>query len=152
MQEASEADLLLHVIDAAAEDRDETIFQVNQVLKDIDADKVPQLRIYNKIDLLEHVDPHIDYGDDEKPVAVWISAQQNLGCDLLQQALNEIFAETKVRRQCLLHPSQLGIKAKLFNYVQIISEEIDTDGNTRLIFDIDQKNLGLIKNMATEAA
>ena len=96
--------------------------------------------------------PHIDYGDDDKPVAVWISAQQNLGCDLLQQALNEIFAESKVRRQCLLHPSQLGIKAKLFNYVKIISEEIDTDGNTRLVFDIDQKNLGLIKNMATEVA
>lgn len=152
LQEASEADLLLHVIDAAANDRDDTIFQVNQVLKDIEADKVPQLRVYNKIDLLEHVEPHIDYGDDGKPIAVWLSAQQQLGCDLLHQALAELFAESKVRRQCLLQPSQLGIKAKLFNYVHIISEDFDADGNTHLVFEIDQKNLGLIKNIETEAA
>lgn len=150
LQEASEADLLLHVVDSAAEDREETIFQVNQVLKDIEADKVPQLYVYNKIDLLEHVEPHIDYGDDGKPVAVWMSAQLGLGCELLQQALVELFADSKVRRQCVLTPAELGVKARLFNYVHILSEQVDNQGNTHLVFEIDQKNLGLLKNIVTE--
>ena len=46
LQEASEADLLLHVIDANAEDRDDTIYQVNQVLEDIDAHEIPQLQVF----------------------------------------------------------------------------------------------------------
>ena len=150
LQEASEADLLLHVIDAAAEDREETIFQVNQVLKDIAADQVPQLRVYNKIDLLEQVNPHIDYGDDGKPIAVWLSAREQQGCELLQQALTELFANTKVMRECWLAPSQLGVKAKLYGFVKILSEEMDDAGQTRLVFEIDRKHLGLLKNLVTD--
>lgn len=48
LQEASEANLLLHVIDANAEDRDDTIFQVEQILQEIGADKIRQLQVYNK--------------------------------------------------------------------------------------------------------
>ena len=150
LQEASEADLLLHVIDAAAEDREETIFHVNQVLDDIDAGKIPQLRVFNKIDLLDNVTPHIDYDSDGKPIAVWISAQQGLGCDLLQQALAQLFATSKVIRKCYLTPSQIGMKSKLFAFVRIIDEIIDDNGNCQLTIEIDQKNLGLLKEIKTE--
>lgn len=151
LQEASEADLLLHVIDAAAEDREETIFHVNQVLDDIEAGKIPQLKVFNKIDLLDSVTPHIDYDGDGKPVAVWISAQQGLGCDLLQQALGQIFATSKVIRKCYLPASQIGMKSKLFAFVRIIDEIIDDHGNCQLTLEIDQKHLGLLKDIKSEA-
>ena len=53
LEETREASVLLHVIDAASEQRDENIQQVGAVLEEIGADEVPQLHVYNKIDLLE---------------------------------------------------------------------------------------------------
>ena len=147
LQEASEADLLLHVIDAGAPDREDTIFHVNQVLSDIDAGKIPQLKVFNKIDLLDGVEPHIDYDADGKPVSVWISAQNGSGCDLLQQALAELFAGSKVIRKCFLPASQAGYKAKLFGFARIIEESVNEYGDCELTVEIDKKNLGLLKDV-----
>jgi GTP-binding protein HflX len=150
LQEASEADLLLHVIDANAEDRDDTIFQVNQVLEDIDAHKTPQLQVYNKIDLLDDVEPHIDYDDVGKPVRVWMSAEKDQGTDLLFKALAQLFSSTKVRRRCYLQPSQGGVRARLFDYAKIIDEKVDEFGGWDLVVEIDKKHLGLLKMIKTE--
>jgi len=150
LQEASEADLLLHVIDAAAEDRDETIFHVNQVLNDIDAGKIPQLKVFNKIDLLEEVEHRIDYDAEGKPFSVWISAQNGTGCDLLQRALSELFAGSKVIRTCHLPARQAGFKAKLFGLARIIDETIDEHGDSVLTIEIDKKHLGLLKDVSVE--
>ena len=53
LQEASQADLLLHVVDAASPLRAEQLAEVERVLAEIGADQVPQLWVYNKCDLLE---------------------------------------------------------------------------------------------------
>lgn len=150
LQEATEADLLLHVIDANAEDRDDTIFQVNQVLADIGADKVPQLQIFNKIDLLSEVGPHIDRDEDGKPVRVWLSAQQGLGVDLLRAALAELFVSSKVKLQFSLTPEQAGIRAKLFAVAHIVQEQADELGGWQMTVILDKKNLGLLKSVAVE--
>lgn len=152
LQEASEADLLLHVIDAHAEDRDDTIFEVNQVLQDIDADKIPQLRVFNKIDLLDGVAPHIDYDADGRPVNVWICAQSGAGCDVLKQALAECFANTKVIKKCFLPVAQVGLKAKWYGVVRFIDETVNDQGDCELTIEIDRKNLGLLKDVRSEEA
>lgn len=150
LQEATEADLLLHVIDASAEERDDTIFQVNQVLADIGADKVPQLQIFNKIDLLTDMEPHIDRDEAGKPIRVWLSAQHNLGLDLLRSALVELFADHKVKLQLCLSPAQADVRAKLFQIAHIISEQSDDQGNCHMIVELDKKNLGVVKTVATQ--
>ena len=150
LQEASEADLLLHVIDAHAEDREDTIFEVNQVLQDIDAGKIPQLRVFNKIDLLDGIAPHIDYDADGKPVNVWICAQSGAGCDLLKQALAECFANTKVIQRCFLPVNQAGLKAKWYGLVRFIDETVNECGDCELTIEIDKKNLGLLKDIRHE--
>ena len=53
LQEAAEADLLLHVVDAASPVLDEQIAEVQRVLHDIGADSIPQILVYNKLDNLE---------------------------------------------------------------------------------------------------
>ena len=53
LQEAADADLLLHVVDAASAQRDEQIAEVQRVLAEIGADRVPQILVFNKLDLLE---------------------------------------------------------------------------------------------------
>jgi len=150
LQEASEADLLIHVIDANAEDRDETIDQVNQVLEDIEADEIRQLEIFNKIDLLGEINPKIDRDDTGNPIRVWLSAETGAGIDLLYQALAEIFSNTKVKRRCYLQPDQGDIRAKLSACAKIIDEQIDDFGACELVIEIDAKHLGLLRAVETE--
>lgn len=150
LQEASEADLILHVVDANADDRDDTIDQVDQVLEQIGADKIRQLQVFNKIDLIPGFTPKIDRDDQGQPRRVWLSAKSGEGIDLLLQALAEIYANTKIRTQCYLTPKQGGIRAKLYEFAHIISENIDNKGGWQLEFDIDKKYLGLLRGLETK--
>ncbi len=150
LQEASEADLLLHVIDAVSEDRLDTIDQVNRVLEDIDAHQIRQLEIFNKIDLLEDIRPKIDRDDQGNPIRVWLSAGTGEGIDLLLSALAEIFSNTKVKKKIFLHPNQSDVRAKLFTTAKIISEKVDEHGGNELIVELDTKYLGLLKSVKTE--
>ena len=150
LQEASEADLLLHVIDAHSEDRDEIINQVNRVLEEIEADKIKQLEVFNKIDLLDNIEPHIDRDDAGNPVRVWLSAETGAGVDLLFEALAELFSITKVRKRCWLQPDQGYVRAKLFSCAKLIDEHIDDSGANELIIEIDVRHLGLLKDVKTE--
>ncbi len=150
LQEASEADLLLHVVDSFSEERDEIMLQVNNVLKDIQADKVRQLEVFNKIDLLENIQPHVDRDELGNPIRVWVSAESGAGIDLLNEVLAEIFANTKVKRRCYLRPDQTQIRAKLFTCANIIEEHIDESGANDLIIEIDVRYLGLLKDVKNE--
>ncbi|MFU8788964.1 MAG: ribosome rescue GTPase HflX [Methylobacter sp.] len=147
LQEASEADLLLHVIDASSDDRAETIYQVNQVLEDIEANEVRQLEVFNKIDLLTDIEPRIERDDVGNPTRVWLSAETGVGVDLLYQALSELFANTKVKRICHLQANQGDIRAKLFACAKIISEKTDEQGGCELVVEMDTKYLGLLKSV-----
>ena len=89
LQETTEAALLLHVIDSADARKPENIEAVNEVLTEISAQNVPTLLVYNKIDQLEEVSPHIEYDEQNKPVAVYLSAQTNSGLTLLLEAIRE---------------------------------------------------------------
>jgi GTP-binding protein HflX len=150
LQEASEADLLLHIIDAAAADRDDTVYQVNQVLDEIEAGGIRQLKVFNKIDLLDGVAPHIDYDDAGQPRQVWISARSGAGCDLLLKALAEVFSGNKVRRKCHLPAGQAGLKAKLFGLARIIDERVDEYGDCELTLEIESKYLGMLRDFQVE--
>jgi GTP-binding protein HflX len=152
LQEASEADLLLHVIDAHAEDRDATIAQVNEVLGEINAAQIKQIQIFNKIDLLDGIAPRIDRDDHGNPLRVWISAETGVGVELLYQVLAELFSTCKLKKKCYLQPDQGNIRAKLFTCAKIINEHIDDFGVTELLIEIDAKHMGLLKSVKFEEA
>lgn len=128
LEEASNSTLLLHVIDAFADERLRNIEQVELVLKEIDAADLPQLRVYNKIDLLDGMEPRIDRDDHGKPIAVWLSAQTGNGCDLLEQAIAEILGEEMVVGQLLLSPEQGRLRAALYQQQAIAEEHYRDDG------------------------
>lgn len=150
LQEACEAELLLHVVDAAAEDREDLMHQVDLVLAEIGADEIPRLEIFNKIDLLDNITPHIDRDEAGNAIRVWLSAATGEGINLLFDVLVEKFANTKVRRRCILSPKEGGTRAKLFAYAQILDENIDEFGDTELLIEIDVKHLGLLKDVQLE--
>jgi GTPase len=150
LQEASEADLLLHIIDANAEDRDETVAQVNLVLEEIKADKIRQLQVFNKIDLLDEMQPRIDRDESGRPIRVWLSAMKGAGIDLLLQALTELCCSNNVKKLCRLLPTQGDIRAKLFKFARILTEEHTKNGGWELTIEIDKKHLGLLKSVTIE--
>lgn len=129
LQEAAEADLLMHVIDAAAAEREGNIEQVQLVLSEIEADAVPQLRVYNKVDLLEHGEARIDRNDQGVPVAVWLSARENRGLDLLEQALSELLSEDLFRGELVLRPHEAKLRAILYDLGAIETEHYDENGD-----------------------
>jgi GTP-binding protein HflX len=91
-----EADLLLHVIDAASPGRERQIEAVDAVLKTLGADAAAQLRVYNKLDLTG-VAPGVGRDEYGKLHSVYVSAQTGAGLELLRAALAEILAETLAR-------------------------------------------------------
>lgn len=88
LEEAVQADLLLHVIDVSSSNRDEQIEQVDRVLVEIGAEQVPQLLVLNKID---QSGMHAGMERDEygKICKVWVSARSGEGLELIRQALSE---------------------------------------------------------------
>ncbi|MEN8131347.1 MAG: ribosome rescue GTPase HflX [Pseudomonadota bacterium] len=122
LQETKEADLLLHVIDASDERKDEYQQQVNKVLVDIGAEGVPQLLVFNKIDLLDR-EPKIDRDDTQHIKAVSLSAKTGAGLEFLIQAMSEIFRPQTVRGWLDLPPQAGRIRAQLFERGAVVQEK-----------------------------
>jgi len=91
-----EADLLLHVIDSASPGRERQIEAVDKVLGELGADGVPQLRVYNKLDLTG-VAPGVARDEYGKLRSVYVSAQTGAGLELLRDALAELLAAGRAR-------------------------------------------------------
>ncbi|MES2534994.1 MAG: GTPase HflX [Pseudomonadota bacterium] len=88
LEETIHADLLLHVVDAASPVRMEQVEQVNMVLKEIGADHIPQILVWNKIDAAG-LDPALERDEYDKIRRVFTSARSGAGVDQLRQAIAE---------------------------------------------------------------
>ncbi len=89
LEEATEADLLLHVVDVASPAREEQMLEVNKVLAEIGASEVPQLLVMNKIDAAGMA-PGMERDEYGKIRKVWVSAREGGGMELIRQALAEL--------------------------------------------------------------
>jgi len=127
LAEARDADLLLHVSDAADEERERLHRVVDNVLEEIDAGDVPQLHVMNKIDLAGS-EPRIDRDAAGKPVRVWLSAANGVGLDLLRQALGELLGGERVQSALQLPLTAGRLHARLKAAGAISGETVDEHG------------------------
>ena len=148
LAEARDADLLLHVSDAADEERERLHRVVDQVLDEIGAGDLPQLRVMNKIDVLNDamaadadagdetrdagratlVEPRIDRDGEGRPQTVWLSAGTGQGLDLLRQALGELLGGERIRAGLHLPLSAGRLHARLKAAGAIADEQVDEQG------------------------
>ncbi len=140
LEEVTESDLILHVVDASAEDRDERMDEVNKVLREIDAEGVPQLLVYNKADLISK-SPLVERDRFGKPVRVWVSALAGEGMELLISCLTELLAVKVVETTITLAPHQGHLRAQFFALGAVIREQSDEHGKINLDLRIEQRNL-----------
>ncbi|HET9388580.1 MAG TPA: ribosome rescue GTPase HflX [Steroidobacteraceae bacterium] len=131
LTEAREATLLLHVVDASDARREEHMAQVDAVLAEIGADAIPQLIVYNKIDRLE-VSPRIDRDVEGRAVAVWISAQQGSGLDLLARAVAERLARLARWARIRVPAAAGALRSRLYAAKAVREEESVQDGSIEL--------------------
>jgi GTP-binding protein HflX len=140
LMEAREADLLLHVVDAADPEREQRIAQVDELVAGIGAAAIPQLRVYNKIDRI-HRAPEMTRDASGRPAGIWLSAAQGTGIALLQSALAEIFGQAPMRLQVVLPPSQGRLRARLYQEKLVREESPLPGGDTRLTVEASHERL-----------
>lgn len=132
LEESSNSDLLLHVIDAHEPDRMEQIEQVLAVLGEIGAEGLPILEVYNKLDLLEDVEPQIQRDADGKPERVWVSARDGRGLELVGQAIAELLGDDLFVGTLCLEQRFARLRAQFFALGAVQSEEHDEKGRSLL--------------------
>lgn len=88
LEEAVQADLLLHIVDTASSNRDEQIAQVNKVLHEIGAANVPQILVHNQIDRVG-LAPAVSRDEYGRITTIHVSAKTGEGMDLLRLAMAE---------------------------------------------------------------
>ena len=90
LEESVEADLLLHVVDAASPARDDQVEAVNTVLAEIGASDVPQLLVLNQIDRVPGMAPEVVRDSSGNILNIKVSALTGAGIEGLRDALAEI--------------------------------------------------------------
>jgi GTP-binding protein HflX len=141
--EAREAHLHFHVIDAADPERQERVRQVNEVLQGIGAGDVPQIEVYNKIDLLDEV-PRIERDEHGQIRRVYVSAERDLGLDLLREALTERFGVRIARYRLHLGPDKGRARATFYRREAIRAETLAADGGWDLDVELPETELDSI--------
>ena len=135
LTEVREADLLLHVVDVADLGRDQRMQTVDSVLEEIGARAVPQLVVFNKVDLVappEKSVPRIDRDEQGVARAVWVSAHTGAGLDLLAEAIVARACGDLVEEWLDLPPAAGAVRARLFERGAVRAEEAREDGGWRL--------------------
>lgn len=147
LQETVEADLLLHVIDDASHQRQHCIDEVNNVLHEIGADEVPQIRIYNKIDLVEGESARTVCDEDGLVRSAWVSAHSGEGVAELLEALEARFSDDFVQLTLRLSPAQGRLYALLHREAEIVEEQSLDAGGWQVTVQMSQRtHQQLLKN------
>ncbi len=145
LEEVANADLLLHVVDASAEDVDSRVRQVNVVLKEIGADRIPTLMVYNKTDALPGGAVANAMGSAGSGIGV--SALTGAGLDLLVRTIGERLGVT-APTEVLLAPGEGRTRAWLYGIGAVLDEEIREDGSLALTVQADADLLARLARRA----
>jgi GTP-binding protein HflX len=125
LEEVTEADLLLHVVDYAHEDYEQLIQVTNETLKELGAEGIPTIYVYNKCDLTEHPYPRVT--DNQ----VFMSVKENKGLEELVQLVRSYIYKDFVVKEILVPFSQ-GRLVSYFNEHAHIMETAYEEEGTRL--------------------
>ncbi len=154
LEETLEAQVLLHVIDASSPERDFNIAQVNTVLKEIGAEEIPQIEIFNKIDLMEGAEPRVERDDTGQVRRVWLSARTGNGVEQLRAVLAEYLKPAQTIYRLRLSPDASRLRARLFALGVVQEEQFDDQGNALLSIALKageweqlQRHYGLTREM-----
>ena len=140
LEEVKESDLLLHVIDVNDAQRYSHIEQVNGVIRDIGAESLPQILVFNKIDLKSEIAARVEKNNGSMP-QVWLSAATGVGVDGLLQVISQHLEPTRRLRILHIPTSASRLRADLFRSGEVCEEHLDQDGSWVMHINISVSSL-----------
>jgi GTP-binding protein HflX len=135
LQEAREADLLLHVIDASDPFHMERQHDVEKVLESIGAGKIPVIRLFNKIDRTGQ-EVTLRRDDRGRPSSLSVSAISGDGIKQLREAVSDMLAGGRINHWIELQGSDARLRAQLFELGVVSEERIADNGSWVLHIDM----------------
>jgi len=147
LEEVAEADLLLHVVDGSSPERREQIEQVQNVLREIEADHIPQITIFNKIDLTGEL-PRLERDETGRIARVFLSAHTGAGIELLLEALSEQYRRGRVTQRLCLPPTAGRLRARLYEHLNVLSEAVTDQGEWLLEIESAGFSAGMVAGRA----
>jgi len=139
LQETREADLLLHVIDAADHFHQQRELDVEAVLESVEASDIPIIRVFNKIDLTER-EPSSQFNEKGELVRIDISALQGSGLTELKEAIALRLKGERIRTWISLEGRFAKLRSQLFDLGAVAEEKISEDGQWLLHVDLSQQD------------
>ena len=139
LEELVEADLVLHVIDASAPDRDRRMNAVRQVLAEVGATEVPMIDVYNKCDAVTPDEKR--RLQEQDPAALRLSALTRAGVDELLETLTSRLALDVQRVTLTFDPDDAGDRermARLYRHVTVVQHET-RDGQVSIVADVPRR-------------
>jgi len=141
--EAQDADLLLHVVDAADPLRQERIAQVREVLRGIGAGEVRELLVFNKIDVSGEA-PHVQIDADGLPAQAWCSATTGAGLDALREAAARNVRPGLVRGRLHILLAAAAVRSALYGRNAVRGERQCDDGSWDLDVELEPREIAVL--------
>jgi GTP-binding protein HflX len=176
LEEVSNAQLLLHVVDVASTGREKCISEVNKVLVEIDAANIPTIMVYNKIDLIDgrakvkfsgandslsegslleaegslpEAEGSLTRAEGSSVVtAVWLSAHSGAGVELLLDAISQRLSLLHTRCRIELPASNGKLRASLYSKSVVKQESIADDGSFSLELELSPADFGWLEKQS----
>ncbi len=145
LEEVADADLVLHVIDAAATDRDRHVRAVNAVLQDVGANDVPALEVYNKCDAITADERR--RLQDQDPAVLCVSALRRDGLDELIDTIASRLALDVRRVTLAFDPDEPGDReriARVYRHGRVLEHET-RDGRISIVADVPRRLVGRLE-------
>ncbi len=136
LEETRDAALLLHVVDASDDRREERMQDVVAVLGEIGANEVPRLEVFNKIDAGGQL-PGVERDARGRPVRAWISAASGAGVDEMVEAIAEILGGDRLHGHIRVPPERGRLRARLYREGAVLCETPEAEGAVLLEIMID---------------
>jgi GTPase len=150
LEETVEADLLLHVVDAAHPGREDHVGTVLQVLRELGIESKPSIMVFNKIDLLEDR-AAMDVLGTQFPDAVFVSALRGMGIESLRRALADRFEAQKETLELRIPAARSDRIASVHELAEILEKKYEDD-TVRIRCRAYPDNAARIRELVSEGA
>ena len=140
LEEVSDADLLIHVLDSSDRFMHQNKQSVERILKQIGADQIPTIYAYNKIDLVKN---SLDLLNTQQHIEV--SAKENIGTEKLIESIALMINPQPIKAILRINVNESKIRAQIYSIANVIQECLINENTLKLTVEIDKRNLLRLK-------
>lgn len=140
LEEVSDADLLIHVLDSSDRFMHQNKQSVERILKQIGADQIPTIYAYNKIDLVKN---NLDLLNTQQHIEV--SAKENIGTEKLIESIALMINPQPIKAILRINVNESKIRAQIYSIANVIQECLINENTLELTVEIDKRNLLRLK-------